>query len=485
MNPRKPWLQTALDILQDSLRPLPTEANELDWKSGLSPKVDRVAAHLSAFANYPGGGTMVFGIDNAGAILGVSEGQVAEIVAKLANAARDGLDPPVALDHAIFEWQGANLLFVHIPEQTVKPVHLRGKGIEYAWIRSGGTTRKASRQEIAGLILHSQAPRWELLRAGVRLPIDDAIDSLDAPAIAALLGIPLPRQPELAAWMAKERLIEIEGDSAYVTNLGAIAAAKDLRRFETIARKALRIVRYSGRNKLTTIDEQVIHKGYAIGFEEAIRLLKLVLPHSEVIREAFRRETSVYPELALRELTANALIHQDFTLTGTGPMIEIFEDRIEFTNPGALPPGKIPDRLIRTTPQSPNELLAGAFRRYSLCEERGTGFEKVVAHAELYGLPPVAFLPAERAFQVVLFSPRGFAKMSQAERIEAAYQHSVLKYFSSGAMTNTSLRERLKMHENQRTQVSNLIADAVAAGRIKRKDPDSGNKFAEYVPYWA
>lgn len=52
-------------------------------------------------------------------------------------------------------------------------------------------------------------------------------------------------------------------------------------------------------------------------------------------------------------------------------------------------------------------------------------------------------------------------------------------------MTNSSLRERLKMSEKQRNQVTNLIAEAVGAGRIKRKDPEAGNKFAEYVPYWA
>lgn len=75
---------------------------------------------------------------------------------------------------------------------------------------------------------------------------------------------------------------------------------------------------------------------------------------------------------------------------------------------------------------------------------------------------------------------------NQSERIEACYQHAVFKYLSSSAMTNTSLRERLKMHEKQRTQVSNLISDAVVAGRIKRKNMDStSSKFAEYIPYWA
>ncbi len=215
-------------------------------------------------------------------------------------------------------------------------------------------------------------------------------------------------------------------------------------------------------------------------------VIKRILPHSEVIREALRAEVTVYPEIALRELIANALIHQDFTIAGAGPMIEVFDDRIEFTNPGGLLPGKTVDRLIGATPESRNEVFAAAFRRYRICEERGTGFQKVVTAVELFGLPPVAFVQAEKAFKVILYAPRKFADMSQTDRIEACYQHAVLKYLSSGAMTNTSLRERLKMHDKQRTQVSNLIRDAVGAGRIKRKDPNSpSSKFAEYIPYWA
>jgi predicted HTH transcriptional regulator len=287
-------------------------------------------------------------------------------------------------------------------------------------------------------------------------------------------------------WLADEKFIQSDNEGYYITNFGAIAAARSLKEFEGLERKSIRVIRYEGLNKVQTIDEVVGQKGYASGFEGLIAHLKRVLPHSEVIEKALRREVSLYPEIALRELIANALIHQDFTIPGTGPMIEIFDNRIEFSNPGTLLPSKKLDRLIGTTPESRNEILASAFRRFRICEERGTGFLKVVTSTELYGLPPVAFEQGENYFKVTLFKPRKFKEMSQTERIEACYQHAVLKYFSSSAMTNTSLRERLKMHEKQRTQVSNLIHDALEAGRIKRKDPTSASsKFAEYIPYWA
>ena len=237
-------------------------------------------------------------------------------------------------------------------------------------------------------------------------------------------------------------------------------------------------------NKVETIDELLGQRGYASGFERLIGYLKRMLPHSEVIQQSLRQEVSVYPEIALRELIANALIHQDFSVTGAGPMIEIFDDRIEFSNPGSLLPGKRLDRLIGTTPQSRNEILAKAFRRYRICEERGTGFQKVVQSVELFGLPPILFTPFENSFKVTLYAPRKFVDMSQSERIEACYQHAMLQYLSSQTLTNSTLRERFKLHDKQRNQISNLINDAVVAGRIKRKDLGSGNKFAEYLPYW-
>jgi ATP-dependent DNA helicase RecG len=187
----------------------------------------------------------------------------------------------------------------------------------------------------------------------------------------------------------------------------------------------------------------------------------------------------------LRELIANALIHQDFSVTGAGPMVEIYDDRIEVTNPGTLLPGKKPDRLIGTTPESRNEKLAFAFRRYRICEERGTGFQKIVSAIELFGLPPLMLSPQENAFRMTLGAPRKFADMALEERIEATYQHAVLQYLSSQTLTNTTLRVRFKLHDKHRNQITNLIGDAVDAGRIKRKDAGTGKKFAEYVPYWA
>lgn len=483
----KHWIAQGIASLNSSLEPVPHEVNELDWKVAVSDNKERLTEHLIAFANYPNGGYLAYGIIDASArLVGVSQAEVEDIISRLANLGRDAVEPPLVLDHAVVEFHNVPILLIYVREHLHKPAHRRGKSIEETWIRSGGTTRKASRTEIGTLMLNSHAPRWEELRASSMLPASDVLVRLDLVTISKLLQRPLPdEESELMHWLTDENMVVPEGVGYYMTNLAGIAAARELAQFDTLSRKRIRVIRYRGKNKVDTTDEMIGNKGYAIGFEGLIGYLKRILPHSEVIKQSLREEVSVYPEIALRELIANALIHQDFNVTGAGPTIEIYDDRITFTNPGTLLPGKRPDRLIGTTPESRNELLASKFRMYRICEERGTGFQKVVTSIELFGMPPVVFTPLENAFQVTLYAPRQFADMAQAERIEACYQHAVLQFLSSQTLTNTTLRTRFKVSERQRNQITNLIADAVQANRIKRKDTTSGNKFAEYVPYWA
>jgi predicted HTH transcriptional regulator len=130
-------------------------------------------------------------------------------------------------------------------------------------------------------------------------------------------------------------------------------------------------------------------QGYAVAFESAIDWIQNQLPANEQIRKAFRHEEKMYPELAIRELVANALIHQDFFITGAGPMVELFTDRMEITNPGA--PLVEPLRFIDFPPRSRNEMLAGFMRRLNFCEERGSGIDKVVAKIEEFQLPAPNF----------------------------------------------------------------------------------------------
>ena len=484
----KKWLNRALALLHSSLESPRHELNELDWKAGLSPDKKRLVEHLSAFSNFPGGGFLVYGVDNNGSPIGISDAQIELVINQLANLGRDALEPPIALDHAIETYGSTSLLFIYVRESSVKPVHLRGKGLDHAYIRSGGTTRLASRPEIGTLMLHSRTPCWEELRATILLDDSLLISKLAIDPIIEMSNRPSPSsEAEVLDWIEAEGLITREpAGGGYITNLGAIAAAKKLDEFESINRKAVRVIVYNGTNEANLKLEQEGTKGYAVSFQGLLNFVMSQLPQSEIIEQALRVKRTVYPEIALREIIANALIHQDFSISGTGPLIEIFDDRIEISNPGGLLSSKQLDRLIGTQPESRNERLARAFRRFRICEEQGSGLLKAGLEVELYGLPPIKFEAGPNYFKVTLLSPRSFAQMSPSERLSACYQHSVLKHLSGSAMTNKSLRERLKMPEKQRSMVSALIQEALDARIIKPADPENkSRKFSEYVPIWA
>jgi predicted HTH transcriptional regulator len=123
---------------------------------------------------------------------------------------------------------------------------------------------------------------------------------------------------------------------------------------------------------------------------------------------------------------------------------------------------------------------------YRICEERGSGLIKAGIEVELYGLPPIKFEQLPNSFKVSLYAPKSFAQMSSSERLDACYQHAVLKYYSSSVMTNKILRERLKMPEKHRSMVSLLIQEALDLRIIAAANPDNrSRKFAEYLPFWA
>lgn len=184
----------------------------LDWKAALSPDKKRLAEHLSAFSNYPGGGFLIYGVDNSGTPAGIRDVEIEEVVNQLSNLGRSAVEPPIALNHSIENYEDTRLLFVHVPESPVKPVHLRGKGLEHAFIRSGGTTRVASRQEIGTLMLHSRTPRWEELRASVLLDEDELLTKLSVDPILGMLGRPEPSSKD-------EMLLWLEGRGLLLVNL--------------------------------------------------------------------------------------------------------------------------------------------------------------------------------------------------------------------------------------------------------------------------
>ena len=314
---------------------------------------------------------------------------------------------------------------------------------------------------------------------------DEVLKLLDYPAYFDLLQLSLPESREgiLKALQADDLIDKGNAGKWDITNMGAILFARRLSDFTRLKHKAARVILYRGETKLETVREQEGGRGYACGFEGLIEFVQNLLPSNEVMGQALRKTVPMFPELAVRELIANAIIHQDFHISGTAPMVEIFANRMEITNPG-LPLVKT-DRFLDSPPKSRNEGIASFMRRIGVCEERGSGVDKVVIQTEIYQLPAPVFETTDEHTRAILFSHKELKEMDKADKIRACYMHAGLRYIQRDFMTNSTLRERFGIEGKNSAIASRIIKETLEAEMVYPFDPKASRKFMKYIPWWA
>ena len=329
-------------------------------------------------------------------------------------------------------------------------------------------------------------PDFEVQIAKKDLSSDEVIALLNAQSYFDMMQLPFPETREAVLDRFNREKLITKHDGVYdITNLGATLFAKDLTDFDGLSRKAIRVIVYDGNSKIRTKRDITETKGYAVAFVSLIQYVMGQLPTSEIIEDALRDNASVFPELAIRELVANSIIHQDFTLSGNSVMIEIYDNRIEISNPGK--PIITVDRFIDEY-QSRNEKLADVMRRLRICEEKGSGIDKALFEIELFQLPALDIRVSETRTTVVMQMPKPFDEMSRKERKRSCYQHCCLKYVMGDKMTNQSFRERLGLEDTRAgTEASSrIIRDVLEDAMIKLNDQESkSRRYAKYVPFWS
>ena len=476
------------------VRELSRLPNETEWAEFKHNKVvpDEIGETLSALSNSVAligrpCGYLVWGIDDkTHKIVGTT---FAPRQTKVGNEELENwllrlLDPSIDCRIHEEDVDGRRVVLLEIPPAPNRPV--RFKDTEY--IRVGSYTKKLRdhpEKERTLWRVFDQVPFEEGI-AKENASADEVLDTIDYPKYFRLMQQPLPDNREaILGRLSSEGIVRPQTNGCHhMTNVGAVLFARNLTHFRRLARKALRVIIYRGNNRTETIREQTGAKGYAVGFEGAIRFINEQLPQNEQIGQALRREVRMYPEIAIRELVADALIHQDFSITGAGPVAEIFADRMEITNPGVPLIDTL--RFIDEPPRSRNEIVAAFMRRVAICEERGSGIDKVISNVEIFQLPAPDFRVAGASTVAVLYGPRGFSEMNREERVRACYQHACLQYVSGRKMSNASLRKRLAIKESNYPMASRIIRDAITQGLIKPgAEGTTSRRDATYLPFWA
>lgn len=389
--------------------------------------------------------------------------------------------PRLMMEFLDFESEGSNFSIIVIEPTYDRPIQFAGE--EY--IRVGENIKKLRdhpSHERALWIATSRKTFESAVALSHQTPTQ-VFEKLDVDVYYRLTGINQPpNEMEIIRKLEACEFIVDDFEGGYdITNLGAILLARDLRVFPSVSKKSVRVITYVGRDKSQSSDEIEGRKGYAVGFAGLLEYVLSKVPSEEQYASGIRKRIPMYPEIALREIIANSLIHQDFIVSGAAPVIEIYSDRVEITNPGN---SLIEiDRIIDER-RSRNEKLASAARSLGLCEERGGGLDKALIEIEARGLPAFDFEASENSMRVVLFGPRKFNKLSREEKHRACFYHCVLRWIARDYMSNATLRERFSLPSQEYQAVSAVISEVIKKNKIVPAEEGQGNRYAKYVPYW-
>jgi ATP-dependent DNA helicase RecG len=459
----------------------PAETERLEFKEAKHQfEIAKLLRYCVALAN-EGGGYLVFGVTDrpprrvVGSQAFPSQTSLNDIKARIVEKLRFRVEV-TELQHP----DGRVLVF-EVPTRTVgQPLAFDG-----AYLMRAGEDLVPMTPDVLKRIFAEDQQDWFSQPARSDASPDDVIALLDSQTYFELLKIPYPTNRDaVLERLQSQDLIKHIAPGWTISNLAAILLAKKLDAFApALARKASRVVIYEGINKLKTRDDNTWNRGYAVSFEGLVDFVHSAAPQNLFIEEVVREEVKMFPKQALRELIANALVHQDFLVTGASVTIEMYADRVEISNPG-IPPIQV-ERFIDEY-RSRNERLADLMRRFGICEEKGSGIDKVVTAAEEFQLPAPDFRVGETRTTALLFAHQDFEDMSKADRIRACYQHCCLLYVSNQRMSNQTLRERFHFDESKNVLISQVIGATKEAGLIKADNSaSSSTRYARYLPFWA
>lgn len=282
---------------------------------------------------------------------------------------------------------------------------------------------------------------------------------------------------EIIREMEQDGFIKKDNSSYHVKALGALLLAHNLKDFN-LERKGVRIIIYNGITKSSIREQMEGKKGYALGFENIIKSLKKFLPQEQRSVDGRMETFEFYPNTIIRELVANAIIHQDLSIAGSEVKIEIFENRIEITNPGKA---VIDVWRFYDCNKSRNEKLAYYMRQLRLCEELGSGIDRIVEISEQKNLFTPKFIITNEYVNVKLFKEKKFEQMVDDDKMNILFYHCCFKYSVDKYMTNSSLRNRFGLDNSKSStdKISNLIKKAREINIIKAGPNKS------YIPFWA
>ena len=388
-----------------------SELPELELKTASNNVPRDIWKSISAFSHRHGGGIIVFGVKEDPVEV-IDCRNIHQIQNKLIEYFNQKMSFILRPQYYIIPYDSEKtIVAVYVPEcpREYRPCYYKPVGLPNgAYIREGHTNRSLTDNEFRTYVASSKQFRYDLSEA----PNAD-IEDLSIGKISALLSKKDGEIKRDAPPIINEDLLKnigLAGEFSGVikpTLAGALIFAKsfpgDQHPYE---RYTLRCVRFSGNNSASDIIDKLDAMGTLDQqIDDAYKFVLKNIRKKAEIKGTKRKEKYEYPELAIRELIANAVIHRDYKIIETYTHIHIYNDRIEITNPGCLPPGVTVEN-IKDAQFSRNATIASRLKDLNYLEEYGRGVDLVFGKMSDWRLPPPLFRNSSNSFQSILLGEK-------------------------------------------------------------------------------
>ncbi len=339
-----------------------------------------IKKEIVAFAN-TSGGVIYIGVANNGEVIGIDNADF--VMQQLSNALRDGIRPDIQMftNIELLEEQDKRILKITVNQGTKKPYYLSKKGIKPSgvYVRSGTTSAPATEDSIRLMIKTTDGDSFEMNRSMVQeLTFNSLSKELEKRSLSF-------------TEIQMENLGIMTPDEIY-TNMGLLVSDQ--------CKHSVKVAIFQGIDKSVFKDRKEFSGSLFAQLIDVYKLIDFYNGTKASFHDLIRTDMRDYPEDAIREALLNAIVHRDYSFSGS-TLINIYSDRLEIISLGGLVPGLSLEAAMMGASQPRNEKLAALFYRLKLIEAYGTGISKIISSYKNTGVEPI-FENVKGAFRVIL-----------------------------------------------------------------------------------
>lgn len=415
---------------------------------------DDIKKEVVAFANSQGG-TIYVGIEDDGAIAGVE--QPDSVLLQIVNSVRNSIKPDVTMFTAssVMQEQGRPVIRITVQRGTDRPYYIADKGLKPAgvYVRQGFASVPASEDAIRHMIKETDGDRYETAR------------SLNQELTFQYAGAEFEKH-DLTFGEAQWKTLGLQSPDGLFTNLGLLLSDQCLH--------TVKIAVFEGTDKSVFKDRREFGGSLFKQLVDAYAYIDLYNRTNATFSGLERVENRDYPEGAVREALMNALVHREYSYSGS-TLINIFDDRIEFVSLGGIVAGLTMDDILLGVSQARNERLAGIFYRLKYIEAYGTGIVKILTAYRTNQCKP-DIRSTGNAFMVVLPNRNTAPVTMASHHVPENEQYiMIMDYLAGhGTVTRGEIEELLQVKQSRAV---GIIRDMMTAGLLFAENKGRNTRY--------